>query len=123
MPGAIRSLRDVAGLGAVGGKARGLAKLIAAGFLVPDGFVAMPDAQHEEIVAAYRGLGAGPVAVRSSAEEEDSETHSYAGQFDTVLDIVGEAHVIEAVNACRASAWNTRVASYREDEAAPPTRI
>ncbi|MBI1876612.1 MAG: hypothetical protein HYS05_22345 [Acidobacteria bacterium] len=108
---------------AVGGKARGLAKLIAAKFSVPEGFVAMPDARDDEIVAAYRLLGAGPVAVRSSAEEEDSETRSYAGQFDTFLDLSGETEVVEAVNACRASASGPRVTSYREDDAPLTARI
>lgn len=74
-------------------------------------------------MAAYRRLGAGPVAVRSSAEEEDSATRSYAGQFDTFLDISGEEQVFEAVKACRASALGRRVASYREEEVGPPPRI
>src|SRR5712692_9296816 len=123
MPEAIRFLHDVASQHAVGGKARGLAKLTAAGFSVPEGFVAMPDAPNDAIVAAYRVLGAGPVAVRSSADEEDSVTRSYAGQFDTFLDVSGEAQVAEAVKACRASASNPRVASYRDDDAAPPTQM
>jgi hypothetical protein len=63
------------------------------------------------------------VAVRSSAEEEDSQTRSYAGQFDTFLDVSGEAQVVEAVKACRASASNPRALSYRVDDASPPTRI
>ena len=92
---------------AVGGKARGLAKLIAMGFPVPDGFVVMPEAGHDEIVAAYRCLGAGAVAVRSSAEEEDSETRSYAGQFDTFLDVSGEAHVVDAVKDRKSTRLNS----------------
>jgi phosphohistidine swiveling domain-containing protein len=119
----IRFLHDVASQDAVGGKARGLAKLTAAGFSAPEGFVAMPDASDDEIVTAYRVLGAGPVAVRSSAEEEDSEIRSYAGQFDTFLDVLGEAQVAEAVKASRASAANSRVASYRDDDAAAPGQI
>ena len=117
MPGAICLLEDASDQQPLGGKARGLAKLTAAGFSVPAGFVVMPDARDEEIVTAYRVLGTGPVAVRSSAEEEDSETHSYAGQFDTFLDVVGEQSVAEAVNACRASGSNPRAASYRGDGA------
>lgn len=119
----IQALYEIGSHDAVGGKARGLTKLIAAGFPVPDGFVVMPDATDGEIVAAYRRLGAGPAAVRSSAEEEDSQTRSYAGQFDTFLDVLGEVEVVEAVNACRASASNSRVASYREDDAALPAPI
>ncbi len=123
MPGAIRFLHEVASEDAVGGKARGLATLIAAGFPVPGGFVVLPEARDEEIAAAYRLLGPGPVAVRSSAEEEDSETRSYAGQLDSFLDVVGEERVAEAVKACRASARNARVASYLEEGVARSTRI
>jgi phosphohistidine swiveling domain-containing protein len=122
MSEAICFLRDVASRGAVGGKARGLAKLIAAGFSVPAGFVALPDARDDEIVDAYRVLGAAPVAVRSSAEEEDSETRSYAGQFETFLDVMGERQLAEAVKACRASGSSARVASYRDGDLTLPTR-
>lgn len=99
----------------VGGKARGLARLLAAGFLVPEGFVAAPDATAEEIIAAYRRLGAPRLAVRSSAEEEDSDRLSYAGQFETCLGVEGVEALGRAVEACRASASSSRSASYRED--------
>jgi len=61
----------------VGGKAAGLAELIRQGERVPAGFcvtTAAPDRgdlPEAEIVAAYSRLGAGPVAVRSSATAED----------------------------------------------------
>lgn len=98
---------------AVGGKARGLVRLLAAGFQTPEGFVAGPEATAEEIAAAYRRLGAGRVAVRSSAEEEDSERLSYAGQFETFLGVEGEEALARAVDACRASGAGARVERYR----------
>lgn len=120
---AISFLHEMSDHQAVGGKARGLARLHAAGFSVPEGFVATSEATNEDIGLAYRRLGAERVAVRSSAEEEDSETRSYAGQFDTFLDVTGEGPVVEAVRACRASGLGPRVASYSEDEIDPPARI
>lgn len=83
---------------AVGGKARGLARLSAAGFEVPEGFVAGPEATVEGMAAAYRRLGAGRVAVRSSAEGEDSERLSYAGQFETFLGVEGEEALARATD-------------------------
>jgi phosphoenolpyruvate synthase/pyruvate phosphate dikinase len=70
-------LHEITDRHAVGGKARGLARLLAAGFQVPEGFVAAPEATVEEIAAAYRRLGAGRAAVRSSSAEEDSERLSF----------------------------------------------
>ena len=120
---AIVPLPEAAGHPGAGGKARGLGALIAAGFAVPEGFVAMPEARREEIVAAYRRMGSGRVAVRSSAAEEDSEYLSYAGQFDTFLNVDGEEALLEAVAACRASIEGRRASGYRHgfaDVAATP---
>ncbi len=111
-------LNEIAEGHRVGGKARGLARLLAAGFEVPEGFVAAPEATAEEIAAAYRRLGAGRVAVRSSAEEEDSDLLSYAGQFETFLGVEGEEALLRAVEACRASGAGARAVSYRGDGAA-----
>ena len=107
-------LPEAAGHPGAGGKARGLGALIAAGFAVPEGFVAMPEARREEIVAAYRMMEGGRVAVRSSAAEEDSEYLSYAGQFDTFLNVAGEEALLEAVAACRASIEGRRASGYRQ---------
>ncbi|MBI2951681.1 pyruvate, water dikinase, partial [bacterium] len=92
-------LNEIAEGHRVGGKARGLARLLAAGFEVPEGFVAAPEATAEEIAAAYRRLRGGRVAVRSSAEEEDSDLLSYAGQFETFLGVEGEEALLHAVEA------------------------
>jgi pyruvate,water dikinase len=119
----ILPLPEAAGHPGAGGKARGLGALIAAGFPVPEGLVAMPQARQEEIVAAYRVMGSGRVAVRSSAAEEDSEYLSYAGQFDTFLNVEGEEALLEAVAACRASIEGRRASGYRHrfaDVAATP---
>jgi pyruvate,water dikinase len=65
------------------------------------------------LVAAYRALGAPPVAVRSSATAEDLPDMSFAGQQDTYLNIVGDAAVLDAVVRCWASLWTARALGYR----------
>lgn len=103
----------------VGGKAQGLARLSSYGFDVPAAFVVtdaspgnLPDALEEH----YRRLGGGRVAVRSSALGEDSSEASFAGQYDTTLDVEGAEELRAAVEACLRSVANTRATRYREDQ-------
>lgn len=77
-----------------------------------------PDDIRQEIVAAYRRLterfGRTPeVAVRSSATAEDLPDASFAGQQDTVLNVIGENQLIQACHRCFASLWTDRAISYR----------
>ncbi|MGW4793234.1 PEP/pyruvate-binding domain-containing protein [Nonomuraea sp. NPDC004297] len=75
----------------------------------------VPDAVHEAIVTAYKGLGDDvPVAVRSSATAEDLPFASFAGQQDTFLNVVGAEEVVRAVRRCWASLWTDRAVAYRE---------
>ncbi len=62
---------------------------------------------------AYKGMGAGPVAVRSSATAEDLHEASFAGQQSTYLNIEGEADVVEAVQRCWASLFEPQAIFYR----------
>ncbi len=70
----------------VGGKAAGLGAMAAAGERVPAGFCLTTEAYRaglvpeDAVIAAYRGLGRGPVAVRSSSTAEDLPEASFAGQ-------------------------------------------
>jgi phosphohistidine swiveling domain-containing protein len=104
-----------------GGKARGLARLIEHGLRVPPGFVILAGhASHaghlgvdsSALAAAYMELGAGKVAVRSSALAEDGDASSYAGQYETSLEIEGVAALEQAVARCLASAARDRVRAY-----------
>jgi pyruvate, water dikinase len=70
----------------------------------------------DEIADAYAKLGAGPVAVRSSACAEDSETASYAGQQETYLNVVGAEDVCRRVVDCWASFFSERALFYREQK-------
>lgn len=75
----------------------------------------MPVSIADEIKAAYRELGEGPVAVRSSATAEDLPEASFAGQQSTYLNVVGEENVVRAVQACWASLFEGRAIFYREE--------
>src|SRR3990172_9821719 len=50
----------------------------------------MPNGVAADIARAYREMGAGPVAVRSSATAEDLAEASFAGQQSTFLNVEGE---------------------------------
>lgn len=67
----------------------------------------------EDVSAAYDRLGAGPVAVRSSATAEDSDDASFAGQQNTFLNVEGPRAVVDAVRACWASLYEPRSMAYR----------
>lgn len=53
-------------------------------------------------------------AVRSSSSIEDGKDASYAGQFETVLDVKNPAAAIEAVRSCWASLFSPHVEQYRQ---------
>ncbi len=74
------------------------------------GFAAAPC---DEIAAAYAQLGAGRVAVRSSATAEDSEEASFAGQQDTYLGVEGVEAVCANVVRCWGSFFSERALFYR----------
>ena len=109
-----------------GRKAATLARLAAHGFPVPPGLV-LPVAIFEgavdrnlevpgdvaaDLLSAARGWADVPLAVRSSGVHEDGADASYAGLFTTVLDVRGEAALIDAVHACWRSAFDAQVTSY-----------
>ncbi len=73
----------------------------------------VPPGLRAEIAAAYTALGAGPVAVRSSATAEDLPGAAFAGQQDTFLNVIGETEVLDAVVRCWASLWTDRAVAYR----------
>jgi pyruvate,water dikinase len=78
--------------------------------------VPLPAAFEAAVAAEYRALmkdGEFPVAVRSSATAEDLPDASFAGQQETFLNVVGLAHVLDAIKHVFASLYNDRAISYR----------
>lgn len=111
---------DALGDAPVGGKAAGLAKLVALGLPVPRAFVvvgATPGRLPEDLEARYAELGGKAVAVRSSALGEDSADASFAGQYETLLDVTGIGALRAAIDACLASLESSRAAAYRQQSA------
>ncbi|MBX9605758.1 MAG: hypothetical protein K2Y51_06015 [Gammaproteobacteria bacterium] len=74
----------------------------------------IPAAIAADLRAAYERLCAdGYVAVRSSGTAEDLALASFAGMYDTYLDVRGADALLDAVRRCWASMWTARVAAYR----------
>jgi len=78
----------------------------------------------KSIIRAYRNLekkhGSNiDVAVRSSGVAEDAPDASFAGQFETFLNVRGEDELLVTVKKCLASTFNDRVISYREEKKVP----
>jgi pyruvate,water dikinase len=63
------------------------------------------------------------VAVRSSAADEDSLNASFAGQYETYLNLVGVEAVAEAILSCWASARSPRALEYRRRQGLPITEV
>lgn len=110
--------------GRSGGKARSLARLLRAGFPVPDGFVVYVDADRsfasqfddtvrDRIDLELSRLGDPAVAVRSSAADEDKADASAAGMYDTFLGVRGTDEVCAAIVSCARSADSVRIRDYR----------
>ncbi|MFI7665928.1 phosphoenolpyruvate synthase [Nocardia sp. NPDC049526] len=72
----------------------------------------LPQPVLELIADAYGCLGAGAIAVRSSAVVEDGPGQSYAGQFDSFLNVNGVDAVAARVRDCWASAFSERSIRY-----------
>ncbi|WP_040765741.1 phosphoenolpyruvate synthase [Tsukamurella sp. 1534] len=72
----------------------------------------LPAPLRELIADAYRAVGEGAIAVRSSTTVEDGAEASYAGQFDTFLNVNGLDDVTDRVRRCWVSAFTERSVGY-----------
>jgi phosphohistidine swiveling domain-containing protein len=129
-----------------GAKAANEAVLLRAGFLVPDGIVltsaafqhflqanqigedpepetirsaSIPENIRDALHGGLAAVGGNPVAVRSSAIAEDLPEASFAGQYETILNVQGEEALEAAVLQCWASAFSPRVVAYRDAHGLP----
>ncbi len=104
----------------VGGKAKGLAELTQMDLPVPPAFViqrALGKKHPSDLKQQYEAIGAGLVAVRSSAIGEDGEESSFAGQYETILNVKGIRQLKSAVKQCVASLHSVRAEAYQHDQA------
>lgn len=101
-----------------GGKAKGLKLLMDLGLPVPDGFVLIhPDAGSltDPLLKQHLSrLGDCPKAVRSSAVSEDSLEASFAGQFETFLNVSGNEEIRQAIIRCIEAASADRIRHYTQ---------
>lgn len=110
-------LKDFAG---AGGKAGALARMYQKGYPIPNGLVIFPSAFEEDELRPDAWLSVrkelkklkGPYAVRSSALAEDSVRASFAGEFETVLNVSSDASVREAIMKVYDSRKGARVKAY-----------
>ncbi len=128
----------------VGGKAFNISRLAREGFRVPKGFCVttkaydyfvdfnnisaedenvseeireglMPPLLSEIIRDAYHTyLGGQSCAVRSSSPFEDLKSASFAGQYQSFLNVIDEDALLEAVKGCWASLWGKPATEYRK---------
>ncbi|TCC01727.1 PEP/pyruvate-binding domain-containing protein [Kribbella soli] len=116
-----------------GAKAATLATLLRNDLPVPEGVVipfgaqqagdGLPDGLVDELSRWLASVGDPPVAVRSSAANEDTALASAAGQHDSFLGVQGIAAVVDAVRACWASVWSARATAYRNGSEAPAMAV
>lgn len=76
----------------------------------------MPADVAEALLISAANLVDAPLAVRSSGVGEDLPGASFAGQYETILDVRGNEALLNAVRRCWASAFNERVIAYRKGQ-------
>jgi pyruvate,water dikinase len=79
--------------------------------------------QQYEALASAIGIAGVSVAVRSSASVEDSASASFAGEFETYVDICGAASVVEHVRRCWQSVFGSRALRYALEHGIDPHAI
>lgn len=99
-----------------GRKAANLAPLARAGFPVPEGWV-IPAGTEPDFDELDQLIGEGSVAVRSSAVAEDLAGASFAGMYETVLNVSGPQALRDAFRRCLESAGRERAVRYRSEKA------
>jgi pyruvate,water dikinase len=100
----------------VGGKAKGLKILKELGYNVPEAIVLLhPEPgrlEDDAILEHITALGPGAKAVRSSAVSEDGHAASFAGQFESFLNLYTFDSIKSAIARCIEAANAERVRSY-----------
>jgi pyruvate,water dikinase len=115
-----------------GGKAGTLAQLYQRGYPVPNGFIILPEEfendgikpeawlQAQTRLEQFRQKQADTAfAVRSSASNEDSAQASFAGEFETVLDVQTDEDILQAIYSVRRSRDSVRTQAYSQAQGLP----
>jgi phosphoenolpyruvate synthase/pyruvate phosphate dikinase len=104
----ILSSLDTSDRAAVGAASQRIVEMI--------GAASIPEDLADEVRAAYGALCdklGENCAVRSSAVSEDGSAASFAGLYETYLNVKGADSVLEYVQRCYQSLWADRAVSYR----------
>lgn len=111
----IAALREALDESTFGGKAASLARALAAGLPVPDGYAISWDEVDRIASGEHHNIEPIPhaVAVRSSAIGEDSADASFAGQHKTILHVTSADALREAIREIHASARDEHALAYR----------
>ena len=119
----IKDLKDIRKdeVNLFGGKATNLGFIIKNGFNVPKGFCIstkineIDKSTKNEIIGRFQKLKSS-VSVRSSATVEDSKHLSFAGQFDTFLNINSENKLLNSIKKCWNSIKSKRAIAYSKNK-------
>jgi pyruvate,water dikinase len=87
----------------------------------------IPDEVVREVISSYKKLSGhfkkSLVAVRTSATAEDMPGTSFAGMGTTILNVKGEANLLNAVRECWASLFTGRSIYYRVENKIPHEKV
>lgn len=82
----------------------------------------LPEDVYHEVAASFesmRGQSGSEmmaVAVRSSSSAEDLEEASFAGQYETILNVTDLKHLLNSLKRCWASLFSARVRDYAQQK-------
>ena len=85
--------------------------------------VEIPSRTLDEIRQAYGALAAGAVSVRSTATDEDLAEASFAGQYETYLNVLSLDEVVEKLQRVWSSAYSPQAITYRMNNRLPQTDV
>jgi pyruvate,water dikinase len=76
-----------------------------------------------ELELKYKDFSSYDVAVRSSATAEDLPFASFAGQYDTYLNLRDFTQILKYIKRCYASLWTNRAITYRHTNKIPHEKV
>lgn len=88
----------------------------------------LPKDMEKEIILTYQKLEKEygqntAVAVRTSGVAEDRPNASFAGQFETYLNVAGSENLLAAIKKCVISTFTDRAIAYREEKKIPQLKF